>query len=138
MRLSSAVGPPLIQWMMWWPSVHAGGRSHPGKRQPWSRTCSAVRICAGMVRVARPTESGITRVPAIATESAGGAIVTTVRTASQAIRRAVSGWIGPTPQLGRLCIGAGAQRVGVHRDREVGPLPVHIAVVTVAQLGGGE
>ena len=53
-----------------------------------------------MVRVARPTESGTTRVlPAVDTHpSAGGAIVTTVRTASQATRRAVAGWIGPTPR----------------------------------------
>ena len=39
-----------------------GGRSHPGKRQPWSRRTSAVRRCAGIVRVARPTESGSGRV----------------------------------------------------------------------------
>jgi len=85
--------------MMWWPSVHAGGRSHPGKRQPWSRSRSAVRICGGMMRVARPTESGMTcgRMAVHAAPSAGGATVTTVRTASQAMRRAVSGWIGPTP-----------------------------------------
>ena len=46
-----------------------------------------------MVRVARPTESGSAGVlPMIDAEaSAGGATVTTVRTASQAMRRAVSG-----------------------------------------------
>src|SRR5579864_3989190 len=82
---------------------------------------------AGIVRVARPTESGTVPVlPTVAatasagdapvtsvapaspadnpsvtpvepTPSAGSATVTTVRTASQAMRRAVSGWIGPTP-----------------------------------------
>jgi hypothetical protein len=55
---------------------------------------------AGMVRVARPTESGVAPVPAAveAQSSADGATVTMVRTASQARRRAVSGWIGPTPR----------------------------------------
>ena len=67
---------------------------------PWSRRQSAVRRCAGTVRVARSTESGtggvFTRVHAAPPVSAGGATVTTLRTASQAIRRAVAGWIGPT------------------------------------------
>jgi hypothetical protein len=80
--------------------LEVGGRSHPGKRQPWSRRTSAVRIDAGIVRVARPTESGTAGAPVIQADSpsADGATVTTVRTASQAIRRAVSGWIGPTPR----------------------------------------
>ena len=54
-RLSSSVGPPSAQWMMWWPSVHAGGRSHPGKRQPWSRRQSAVRMC-GRDRARGPSD----------------------------------------------------------------------------------
>jgi len=58
-----------------------------------------VRRCAGMVRAARPIESGSTGMfqSGEAEPSPGAATVTTVRTASQAIRRAVSGWIGPTP-----------------------------------------
>ena len=56
-------------------------------------------MCAGMVRVARPTASGSPcGFPASSDQpSPRGATVTTVRTASQAIRRAVCGWIGPTP-----------------------------------------
>ena len=56
-------------------------------------------MCAGTVRVARPTESGISRVlgAVTAAASAGDATVTSVRAASQAMRRAVAGWIGPTP-----------------------------------------
>jgi len=56
-------------------------------------------MCAGTVRVARPTESGcalaLWAVEAEPSESR--ASITTVRAASQAMRRAVSGWIGPTP-----------------------------------------
>ncbi len=97
-----------------------------------------MRMGAGMVRVARPTESGSAGVlPAVE------ATVTSVRTASQASRRAVSGWIGPTP---RNSAGAASDRRRVSA-RSVsaltvtvrwGPLPVHVAVVTAAQLGGGE
>jgi hypothetical protein len=52
-----------------------------------------------MMRVARPTESGFVGGPhgVEAEPSAVGATVTSVRTASQAMRRAVCGWIGPTP-----------------------------------------
>jgi len=89
-RFSSSVGPPSDQSTMWWPSVQAGGRSHPGKRQPWSRRFSAVRIGAGIVRVARPTERGVGFVIKVfqSDPSGAGATVTSVRTASQAMRRA--------------------------------------------------
>ncbi len=43
---------------MWWASVQPGGRSQAGNTHPRSRTCSAVRSCAGMVRVARPISNG--------------------------------------------------------------------------------
>ena len=80
--------------------------------------------------------------PAVkAAPSAGGATVTTVRTASQAMRRAVSGWIGPTPRNSAAALGSRhrqRQRLRAHRDREMGPLPVHVAVVTAAQLRGGQ
>jgi len=41
-------------------------------------------------------------------------------------------------QLGRRRIGARAERVRTHGNGEMGPLPVHIAVVTAAQLPGGK
>ena len=40
-------------------------------------------------------------------------------------------------QLGRLGTNARTQRVRAHRDREMRPLPVHIAMITTAQLRGG-
>ena len=116
------------------------------------------------MRVARPTESGTAGVPSIHDESFGvGATVTTVRTASQAMRRAISGWIGPTPPNSaacatattrsvssdsdvrpwrdgevslRVCSRVRAQRVRTHREREMRSLPVHIAVLPTAQLRG--
>ena len=115
-RLSSSVRPPSGQWMMWWPSVHAGGRSQPGKRQPWSRSVERgadVRRDRARRPSDRERQCSVGCRPGKSAPSAGGATVTTVRTASQAIRRAVSGWIGPTPlKHRRLCIGAGraAQR----------------------------
>ena len=45
--------------------------------------------------------------------ASGAATVTTVRTASQAIRRAVSGWIGPTPPNSAGCTSGGADRHGL-------------------------
>ncbi len=94
------------------------------------------------MRVARPTESGSAPVltpppscprsapPADTEASATGATVNTARTAPQARRRAVSGWIGPTPRSSA----DGASAPG----GAPGPLPVHVAVRTGAQLGGGK
>jgi hypothetical protein len=122
------VGPPSAQWMMWWPSVHAGGRSYPGKLQPWSRRCSAVRRCAGIVRVARPTESGSARVlPAADTqpsavgprlrerdesETRGG------RTLLRADRSPAGCRSGPRP--GRVSRARRWTRRRVHRQRHAG------------------
>ena len=41
-------------------------------------------------------------------------------------------------QLGRPAIGVTAERVRAHREGEMRALPVHIAVVPAAQLGGGQ
>jgi hypothetical protein len=64
-------------------------------------------MCAGIVRVARPTESGIALVLGAvkAAPSAGGATVTTVRTASQGDAARGLRVDRPHPaQLGRLTI----------------------------------
>ena len=72
-----------------------------------------------------------------AAPSAGGATVTTVRTASQAMRRAVSGWIGPTPPNSAGGASAPERSVSALTVRvRCGPLPVHIAMVTSSAAAG--
>jgi len=41
-------------------------------------------------------------------------------------------------QLGGRCIGVTAERLRAHREGEMRSLAVHLAVVTAAQLGGGQ
>ena len=86
-------------------------------------------MCAGIVRVARPTDSGTALVLGIQTAaSAGAATVTIVRTASQAIRRAVSGWIGPTPCNAAGCAALSGCSLSAFRvsDRSVSALTVTV------------
>ena len=96
---------------------------------------------AGIVRVARPTESGT----ALVLVGRQGCTVRRRRDRHHRPHRvtgdATRGLRVDRPhptQLGRLSIRTRAQRVRVHRDREMGPLPVHIAVLTAAQLQGGQ
>ncbi len=56
---SRSVGPPSSQWVTWWASQSAGGRWQSGWRQPLSRRLSATRWAGEMLRVVRPTSSGI-------------------------------------------------------------------------------
>ena len=93
-----------------------------------------------MVRVSRPTASGRTggRWGPREQPAAGGATAPTMSAASQAMRRAVSGWIGPTRAARPASHRRHPERGRAHREGEMRALAVDIAVVPAAQLGGGQ
>jgi hypothetical protein len=57
-RFSTAVAPPSRHSTTWWAWRCVGGRAQPGNVQPLSRSATARRMWAGMMRVARPMSRG--------------------------------------------------------------------------------